>query len=383
MTLRLGYSLATLVPGFVGGTESYARGVLAGLSGLDAGDVRVRVIANAAAAPSLEPAVGSGVELVVAPGRFERSQPERLASMVRLRLDARRLAPQLADGLDVMHHAVTVPLPHVFGMPTVLTLQDVQHREHPEWQSRAELLYRRVAYDAAARRATRVITATEHARGQIAEHLGIAPERIDVIPHGIAHERFSPAPVGGDAETLAGLPLPARFVFYPANLWPHKNHERLVAGLARTTDPDVGLVLTGQSYGRLEALLERARALGVGRRVTHLGHVPGAALPALYRRAAGMVFPSLFEGFGIPLIEAMACGCPVAASSTTSLPEVCGDAAAYFDPLSPEDMARAVDDVLERPERYVERGLQRARLFTWDECARRHDAVYRELAARP
>ncbi len=92
-----------------------------------------------------------------------------------------------------------------------------------------------------------------------------------------------------------------------------------------------------------------------------------------------MVFPSLYEGFGQPPLEAMACGCPVACSNAASLPEVCGDAARTFDPTSPEEIAAAVLDALAHPDALVARGLERARLFTWDECARRHDAVYREL----
>ncbi|MEP7225696.1 MAG: glycosyltransferase, partial [Actinomycetota bacterium] len=96
------------------------------------------------------------------------------------------------------------------------------------------------------------------------------------------------------------------------------------------------------------------------------------------RRASALVYPSLYEGFGIPCLEAMACGCPVACSSVASLPEICGDAAVYFDPQAVEDIARGIDDVLERPH---EGGVAQAARFTWDACACEHDAVYRELAA--
>lgn len=382
MPLRVGYSLATLAPGFVGGTESYARGVLAGLAEMDPATVQVRVAANPAAAATLR--AGGNIEVVRTAGRFERGQLQRLGAMLRLRADASRLQARIARDLDVMHYAVTVPLPHVRGMPTVLTLQDVQHREHPEWMSAPERIYRRLAYDMAAQRATRVITATEHARGQIIRHLGIVPERIDVIAHGISHERFAPAPVATDDATLAGFALPERFVFFPANLWPHKNHDRLLEALARTADPALALVLTGQDYGRLDELMERARALGARSRVTHLGHVPGAALPALYRRARGVVFPSLFEGFGIPLIEAMACGCPVAASDRSAMPEVVRGAGLLFDPDDPASIAQALDalDEDEQRERLVATGLARAAEFTWARCAAAHLATYRAAAGR-
>jgi glycosyltransferase involved in cell wall biosynthesis len=106
--------------------------------------------------------------------------------------------------------------------------------------------------------------------------------------------------------------------------------------------------------------------------------VPDEQLVDLYRSAQALVFPSLYEGFGLPALEAMACGCPVAVSRVAALPEVCGDAAVYFDPTSVEDIARGIADVLDRP---PGGGVERAALFTWDEFARRHDAVYRALAA--
>jgi glycosyltransferase involved in cell wall biosynthesis len=112
------------------------------------------------------------------------------------------------------------------------------------------------------------------------------------------------------------------------------------------------------------------------------GRVSPDDLVALYRRAAALVFPSLYEGFGQPPLEAMACGCPVACSNTASLPEVVGDAARLFDPLSVEDMAAAIEEVLDVPDEWAARGLERAKLFSWDECARRHEDVYRELGAR-
>ncbi len=111
------------------------------------------------------------------------------------------------------------------------------------------------------------------------------------------------------------------------------------------------------------------------------GRVPDEELVRLYRTASALVFPSLYEGFGQPPLEAMACGCPVAAAPTGAIPEICGDAARYFDPLSAESIAEAVADVLDHPADLAARGLERAARFSWDECARRHEAVYRELSA--
>ena len=133
---------------------------------------------------------------------------------------------------------------------------------------------------------------------------------------------------------------------------------------------DLRLVLTGEGdYGALPPGVE-AR-----------GRVSRDELVRLYQGAAALVFPSLYEGFGMPVLEAMACGCPVACSNVTSLPEVAGDAARLFDPRDVDDIAAALEDVLDDPEPWIERGLERAQAFTWDACARAHDDVYRELSS--
>jgi glycosyltransferase involved in cell wall biosynthesis len=205
-----------------------------------------------------------------------------------------------------------------------------------------------------------------------------------VVLMGIDLERFTPQPLPIDERLPAELGLPERFVVYPANLWPHKNHERLVEGLARIRDPELGLVLTGRDYGRLNTLKAHASALGVGNRILHLGYVERDAVPALYRLAEAMVFPSLYEGFGAPPLEAMACGCPVASSRRASLAEVVGDAAAKLEPESVESIAGALETVSEDEEarsRLRSAGLQRAQEFSWSASAERHTAIYARACA--
>ena len=236
----------------------------------------------------------------------------------------------------------------------------------------------------AARRATVVVTASEYSKARLAESAGVEAGRVEVVPLGIDHERFDPAPSEADTERLADLRVPSRFVIYPANLWPHKNHHRLVEALALVEDRDVALVLTGQDYGRLAALIAHADRLGVAERVHHLGYVGREVVPALYRRAVAMVFPSLYEGFGSPPLEAMACGCPVAASGRASLGEVCAGAALSFDPESPEEIAGAIDrlssDAAVRAT-LREAGLQRSRRFDWATASSRHNEIYECAAA--
>jgi glycosyltransferase involved in cell wall biosynthesis len=166
---------------------------------------------------------------------------------------------------------------------------------------------------------------------------------------------------------------------YPANLWPHKNHERLIDALAAQRDRDVSLVLTGRTSRRSRRLMERADRAGVGARVRHLGYLDAPTLAAVYRAARAMVFPSLYEGFGAPPLEAMACGCPVASSMRASLGEVCGDAALELDPESIDSIAGAIERIVSDDElrrRLRAAGLERAAGFRWSDAARRHTGVY-------
>jgi glycosyltransferase involved in cell wall biosynthesis len=278
------------------------------------------------------------------------------------------VGPRLRAAVDVLHYPLTVPVPRFDG-PTVVTLHDLQHLELPSFFSRAERAFRRFAYEGAARRASVVVTPSEHARSMAAERLGVDPERVVVAPHGVDHSRFTPE---GPSEG------PERFVYYPANLWPHKNHRRLIEALARTSDREVELVLSGKPSGSGE-LLELAARLGVGGRVRHLGYLPHARVPALLRRARGMVFPSLFEGFGQPPLEAMACGCAVASSVRGALGEVCSGAVLELDPLDVDSIAAAID-ALASDDALVAglraRGLERAAGYTWARSAQAHREAY-------
>jgi glycosyltransferase involved in cell wall biosynthesis len=374
---HVGMLLATLTPGHVGGSETYARGLL-GAFAAGHGPARTTVLAHAPVVRTLDGLGGSvGAHELRGCGPA-RGRVARAAWLVRA-LGAARIRPARGLGLDVVHAPLTIPVPGIAGVPLVVTLHDVAHHEVPESFSAAERAFRRVAYDAPARRAALVITDSEHARGEIAARLGIAAERIVAIHHGIDHERFSPALDGRDDERLAPLGLPERFVVYPANLWAHKNHERLLEGLAASGCVDLALVLTGQRGARWRGLQELAARLGVAGRVRHLGYLPAATMPALYRRAAGLVFPSLFEGFGAPPLEAMACGCPVAASGAGTVAEITGDAALRFDARDPAAIGAALLRLAGDADlraRLHAAGPARAAGFTWAQTARRHAAAY-------
>lgn len=350
--------MITLVPGGMGGTETYARELLSGLVSQPDLDVAAYVPASARHFPP------RGARTVVAeqvPGGG--STRERVQTALIGELARRAIARSLA-GADLVHYPFTALVPRPLpGTRFVQTLHDVQHLDLPDLFSSAELAYRRMTYERAARRADRVITITEFSRRQIQHHLGIPDEQISVVPLGVDTSSFTPNL--GDRED---------FVLYPARGWPHKNHAALIEAMAlvRETEPEMRLVLTG---GGLEDLGD------VPEWVEVRGLVPLEDLRSLYRRAAVMAFPSRYEGFGLPPLEAMASGCPVAASNAAALPEVCGDAAVLFDPDDPTDIARGILAARTAGEDLTRRGLARAHEFTWRRCVAGHVAVYREVAA--
>jgi glycosyltransferase involved in cell wall biosynthesis len=348
--MRVGLSLLTLVPGISGGSETYARELCRALARV--GRHRYEVLA-----PTLAPEAGGGLETVVATGYpASTTIPGRLRAMAGASMRPGALAGRLT-GADVVHYPLTVPVPPV-ERPTILTLLDVQHLDLPALFPRGERLFRRLAYDWAAGKADRVVVISEWTRGRVIERLGLDPTRVHAIHLAVDHDRFSPDP---EVEREP-------FLLYPARPWPHKNHARLFEAFAlvRRGRPELRLVLTGVGH-------DPARlAPGVETR----GGVPVDELVALYRRAAAVVFPSLYEGFGLPPLEALACGCPVASSNAGSLPEVLGDAAVLFDPEDTDAIAAATTEALARASELSVRGPERAAAFTWEATARAHDEVY-------
>jgi glycosyltransferase involved in cell wall biosynthesis len=351
--MRVGLSLLTLVPGEVGGAETSARGLARGLA-------EVGTLDYVAFTPPAAPGAGEGLPEVAVPEyRSARSVSERLLAMVQATLRPERLRARLA-GIDAVHYPLTIALP-TLELPTAVTVHDLQHLDHPELFSRAERLWRARTHERSARSADAVVVPSQFVRRRAIELLGLAPERVYAIPWGVDHARFRP----GEEEREP-------FLLYPARPWPHKNHTRLFEAFAllREERPELRLVLTGGGH--------EGRAVPAGVEVR--GLVPGAELASLYRRAACLVFPSLYEGFGQPPLEAMASATPVAASNIPAIAEVAGDAAALFEPTEHEDIAAVVSGVLDAPARFAAAGPAQAQKYTWTETARRHEAVYAGLA---
>jgi glycosyltransferase involved in cell wall biosynthesis len=265
-------------------------------------------------------------------------------------------------------------------LPTVVTVHDLSFTRHPELFGVRDRLLLGGLVPGSVRRARRVIAVSEFTRADLIDRYGLDPSRVVAIRNGVA-ARFRPDPEAA-RDARARLSLERPFVLFVGALQPRKNVAVLLDAFARLRGhDDLDLVLAGGDRGGLAALRERVRDLALGPRVRLLGHVSEAALPGLYSAARLLAFPSLYEGFGLPALEAMACGTPVAASVTTGLGEAVGDAGLTFDPRSPEEIADCIRRLLEDDDLRAAlraRGLERAARFTWRRSAEATADVYRE-----
>jgi len=280
----------------------------------------------------------------------------------------RRLAPDVA-------HFTNGMVPLASPVPTVVTIHDMSLTMFPRYHPLRRVMFNRPLVDLAARRADAIITVSESAKRDIRRLYGVKAERVHVV-----HEAAAPAfrPVvdqASRARVRQQYRLADRFILYVGTIEPRKNLPALIDAFAerrRSGDVAHQLVCVGP-YGWLSGDIgARVERLAMENAIRFTGYVPFEDLPVVYSLAEFFVFPSFYEGFGLPPLEAMHCGCPVIVSDRASLPEVCGNAAVYCDPDDPEDMARQLRLVLSsfslRSE-LREAGLARARTFSWHRSA--------------
>ena len=386
---------ARIAAGGMGGVEQVARGLAQGFADL----------VPPAEVTFLTTAHDGWLRDVVGPhqivhARRSTRSPAAAADAVRRRLADRvpsmRGLPIVGAPVPLGSAVVPGPRPDVVHFvtqqgfrtraPSLYNPHDLLHLHHPEFFPPAEVRRRELVYRALCRQASLVVAMTSWTRDDLVNRYGLPPEKVRVIPWG--------APMGVAAGTVATevrnrYQLPDRFALYPAHTWPHKNHVRLLEAiefLGKSHGLTVPLVCTGQEDSYAGTIREAIDRLQVGRQVHLLGRIPHSDLAALYGLAHCVVFPSLFEGWGLPVFEAFASGVPVACSTATSLPEQTRGAAMLFDPLDIVDIAEAVAEVWENRsvrQRLESAGRDRVRTLTWRRTAIAYRALYREVAARP
>jgi glycosyltransferase involved in cell wall biosynthesis len=369
--LHVGLNLIYLVPGETGGTEIYARELMRALAEVRP-DIRLTAFVNRETAGTDGPWSGAAVTVPVnATRRVEWVRGEQV------------LLPPLAErsGADLVHSLGNTG-PAWGRIPRVVTIHDLLYRQVPESHFGVRGLGMRVLVPLAARRSDRVLTVSQSARAEIIRDLHVPGARIDVVPNGLG--RNAVAAALDAAEVRARFDLGDRKVLLSVSTKrPHKNLPRVLEALALLpADRRPLLVLPGYHTPHEDELREQASRLGLADDVRLAGWVDAEALEGLYAVADAFVFASLYEGFGLPVLEAMYRGIPVACSRRSAIPEVAGSAARYFDPERPDSIAAAIAIVLDDPaerDRLRKAGPARAARFSWEAAARGVAASYERV----
>ena len=291
---------------------------------------------------------------------------------------------KLKTELDLLH-ATDHHIPRIKGVPVVATVMDLIPLLHPEWIRQDLPRLKNWLFVQTIKSADHVITISEHSKQDLVKHLGIEPEQVSVTPLGVEPCYFDRIPAKQIEATLRAHALQPDFFLFIGTLQPRKNLRGILEAFNHLPDAirkQHKLVVVGRDGWGNEDLLPELRALEARGEGYWLNYLPKHDVMALLQSAAALVFPSLYEGFGLPVVEAFAARCPVIASSTTSLPEVTGSAAWLVDPTNATDIAAAMLDVLNNPSKRkanIEAGEQRAKTFTWEACAARTLDVYRKV----
>jgi glycosyltransferase involved in cell wall biosynthesis len=312
----------------------------------------------------------------------ETAPPYSIAEQFRIPLALAR------EGVRLVHEPHYV-LPPLVRCRSVVTIHDCIHLMFPEYlPNKLAHVYAKGSMWTASRKADRILTVSEASKRDILRFFKVRPEKVVVVYNAI-DERFLAPP----DETRMDLvrqryQLDHPFVLYVGNIKPHKNIERLIAAFGRARSQchdDLKLIIIGDEISKYPALRQSVHKHKLDKHVRFLGFQPMETLAAFYRLARAFVFPSLYEGFGLPPLEAMACGAPVVTSNVSSLPEVAGGAALLVDPYNEEaiadGMVRAVTDESLRAE-LIQKGIDRARSFSWPQSVKKIHEIYMDVANR-
>ena len=358
---KVGINLLWMVPGVVGGSETYLARLLSGLA-----ERPTRFDYTLFALPQFKeahPELAQTFKTAYAPvrGRMKSFRVAGESTWLLTQCKMRKI--------DLVHHAGGI-IPLVRTYRPVLTVHDLQYLDYPEYFKKAKLTYLKKMVPRSAEAARLIMTPSQFTRRQVIERLNIDPSIVTVVPHGISpREGREPAREVRDRYDVEG-----EFFLYPAITYPHKNHLVLVRAFAKLvhSHPETTLVLTG-AKGSMEVRVgKEVKELGIEKNVKRLGYVPARDLDALYHEAVALAFPSRFEGFGAPVLEAMSRSCPVIAADATALPEVVGDAGLLVSPDNTDEWHQSMRELLENGElraRLATAGLKRSKDYTWASSA--------------
>ena len=294
----------------------------------------------------------------------DRGFPGHIKRLLWYQILKQQLKSQLADlFFSPVHEGIFFP-----GIPQIVTVHDLIPLKYPELSPKWKYYYQ-YALPFLLKKSRKIICVSQHTKQDVVKNYKLEPDSIDVVYNGYDRDLFVPQ---SSREIMHKYKLD-KYLLYVGDMRSYKNLDRCLTAFDRLPDKDYQFVITGKKDDFFYPQIERqTRQLAARERIVFLDYVPINELPVLYSMAQSLVFASLYEGFGLPVLEAMACGCPVIASTATSIPEVGGDSVLYVDPYDVDEIARTMCRVLQNAELRTslrQQGLQRAKLFSWEKTA--------------
>lgn len=375
--MRIGIIALNWQPQKIGGTETYFRTLVEQLQVIDERNEYIVVLPE-----------GKHNDIQISNSRFsilELEVKNNLASKILQKgtflanIGLRSKLAKVIDDLkcNVLHFPLQTMLPYDVRTPSIVSCMDIQHEYLPQNFSIRHLVARRIIFKPSLVRAKHIIAISDFVQNSLLAKYSINKSKITTVYLGVNKELFE----SKNCNKISAKKLPAKYLYYPAAAWPHKNHIRLLQAfsLVLKAIPDLSLVLSGSLPNEEARIRKLINEFNLNDKVMVMGYVKYNELPLLYQNAMALIFPSLYEGFGLPVIEAMYAGCPVICSKGTSLPEIAGDAAKYFNPLDIDDIASSVikllsDESMRRE--LIRRGKVKASEFSASKMARETINIY-------
>lgn len=368
--MRIGVNLLAVIPGKIGGMEQYVRNLIA--YSIQIGDHNQWFLFLTKTNYHTFP-----------------NHPKIQKVMIYDHLDAHKQFHGWIRSLrlDLWFCPLLVLNPFDVSIPSVINIPDIQHEFYPQFFDAPSLQWRKTTYQSSSLKANAVLTLSEYSRQSIIAKFGVPPHRVHAIHLDSAHEFSLPFDESVNQRVRHQYGLPDHYGFYPANTWWHKNHVSLLQALAYLRDVHqvrIHMVFTGAPQEAHSQVMNTITEHNLSDQITWLDYIPQQEMPYVFHNANFLCFPSLFEGFGIPLVEAMRTQLPIVCSNSSSIPEIVGPAALQFDPTSPEDIAKKMVEIQNQAVRsdLIEKGLRQASLFSWSKCAQQTLAVLHQVAGK-
>jgi len=355
--MKIGINLTDLITGKIGGMETYMRSLIHYFP-LISSDDQFFVFGYSSILKTINEKKITGV--VVNENLTREKQSELLKQLI------------IKNKIDVWFSPLLILDPLDCPVPSVFTIPDMQHEYFPNFFDKSVLQWRKTYFQLSADRADMILTLSNNSRNDIIHFLDVSPEKVKTVylgsPNWISENKKA------NTKKLTSKFIKSDYLFYPANTWPHKNHMRLLEAFNRIKyKNNINLLFSGYPHQADQKIRDFIIKNNLSNRIHFLGYIENEQMSYIYQNAFGLIFPSLFEGFGIPIVEAFKSGCPVLCANNSSIPEIGGDAVLYFDGLSVSEISNSILKFISEPNlrsKLIEKGYERAKKFSYHKTAK-------------